>query len=120
MDVASAMKYFRKTPNKAVITGGYRNNIKIAALETSTKCLILTGDENPGEVVVGKAMMARNPILLVRGYTFFAVEKVESLLGKIHFKGEKRLRGRRICLQPIFITAFFTENSVCRSSNWDL
>ena len=91
MDVDSAMKYFRKTPNKAVITGGHRSDIQIAALETSTKCLILTGDQNPSEMVVGKAMMAGVPILVVREDTLSTVEKVEDLIGKVHFSGEKKV-----------------------------
>src|SRR3990172_8292960 len=91
MDVDSALKYFRKTPNKAVITGGHRSDIQIAALETSTKCLILTGDQNPSEVVLGKAMMAGVPILVVREDTLSTVEKVENLLGRIHFGGERKI-----------------------------
>jgi BioD-like phosphotransacetylase family protein len=43
MDVDSALNYFRRTPNKAVITGAHRSDIQLAALETSTKCIILTG-----------------------------------------------------------------------------
>lgn len=91
MDVDSAIKYFRKTPNKAVITGGHRSDIQIAALETSTKCLILTGDQNPSEVVVGKAMMAGVPILVVREDTLSTVEKMEDIVGKVHFRGEKKI-----------------------------
>lgn len=91
MDVDSAIKYFRKTPNKAVITGGHRSDIQIAALETSTKCLILTGDQNPSEMVVGKAMMAGVPILVVREDTLTTVEKMEAIVGKVHFRGEKKI-----------------------------
>lgn len=40
MDVDSALTYFRRKPNKAVITGGDRPDIQLAALETSTKCTI--------------------------------------------------------------------------------
>lgn len=91
MDVDSAIKYFRKTPNKAVITGGHRSDIQIAALETSTKCLILTGDQNPSEMVIGKAMMAGVPILVVREDTLTTVEKMESIVGKVHFRGDKKI-----------------------------
>lgn len=102
MDVDSAMKYFRKTPNKAVITGGHRSDIQIAALETSTKCLILTGDQNPSEVVVGKAMMAGVPILVVREDTLSTVEKMEEIIGKVHFKGEKKIERARELLASHF------------------
>ena len=102
MDVDSAMKYFRKTPNKAVITGGHRSDIQIAALETSTRCLILTGDQNPSEVVVGKAMMIGVPILVVREDTLSTVEKVESLVGKVHFSGEKKIERAKHLLAAHF------------------
>src|SRR3990172_3331311 len=102
MDVDSAMKYFRKTPNKAVITGGHRSDIQIAALETSTRCLILTGDQNPSEVVVGKAMMIGVPILVVREDTLSTVEKVESLVGKVHFSGEKKIERAKDLLAAHF------------------
>ena len=102
MDVDSALKYFRKTPNKAVITGGHRSDIQIAALETSTKCLILTGDQNPSETVIGKAMMARVPILVVREDTLTTVEKMESLVGKVHFRGEKKIERAKELLASHF------------------
>ncbi|MBF8251244.1 MAG: DRTGG domain protein [Deltaproteobacteria bacterium] len=102
MDVDSAMKYFRKTLTKAVITGGHRSDIQIAALETSTRCLILTGDQNPSEVVVGKAMMIGVPILVVREDTLSTVEKVESLVGKTHFSGEKKIERAKDLLAAHF------------------
>lgn len=102
MDVDSAIKYFRKTPNKAVITGGHRSDIQIAAIETSTKCLILTGDQNPSEVVVGKAMMAGVPILVVREDTLSTVEKMEDMVGKVHFKGEKKVERAKELLAAHF------------------
>jgi BioD-like phosphotransacetylase family protein len=47
MNVNSALKYFRKRRNMAVVTGGDRADIQMAALETSTQCLILTGHLPP-------------------------------------------------------------------------
>lgn len=102
MDVDSAIKYFRKTPNKAVITGGHRSDIQIAALETSTKCLILTGDQNPSEVVIGKAMMADVPIIVVREDTLSTVEKMEDIIGKVHFRGEKKIERAKGLLDTHF------------------
>lgn len=102
MDVDSAMKYFRKTPNKAVITGGHRTDIQIAALETSTKCLILTGDQNPSEMVVGKAMMAGVPILVVREDTLSTVEKMEQIVGKVYFRGDKKIERARELMSANF------------------
>ncbi|MCL5026353.1 MAG: AAA family ATPase, partial [Chloroflexi bacterium] len=42
MTADSALRYFLRSPNKAVITGGDRSEIQLAALQTSTKAIILT------------------------------------------------------------------------------
>lgn len=92
MDVDSALTYFQKTPNKAVITGGARSDIQLAALETSTKCLILTGDQMPNDVIIGRARMAGVPILIVKSDTLTTVERFESVLGRTRIRGEKKLQ----------------------------
>ncbi len=50
MNVNSALKYFRKRRNMAVVTGGDRVEIQLAALESSTQCLILTGQLPPPDL----------------------------------------------------------------------
>jgi len=55
MNVDSALAHFRRQPNKAVITGGDRPDIQLAALETSTRCLILTGNLPPNPLIIGRA-----------------------------------------------------------------
>jgi len=83
MDVSNAIKYFRRTHNKAVITGGHRADIQLAALETSTKCLILTGGVYANDVIVGgKAETSGVPIISVKLDTFTAIERIESILSR--------------------------------------
>jgi len=82
MDVSNAIKYFRRTPGKAVITGGHRSDIQLAALETSTRCLILTGGVYANDVIIGKAETMGVPVLSVKLDTFAAIERIESILGK--------------------------------------
>ncbi|MBD2019531.1 phosphotransacetylase family protein, partial [Leptolyngbya sp. FACHB-36] len=55
MNVNSALKYFRKGRNMAVVTGGDRTDIQLAALETSTQCLILTGQMPPSSAILSRA-----------------------------------------------------------------
>ena len=62
------MTYFRRKPNKAVITGGDRADIQLAALETSTRCLILTGNLYPSPAVLNRAEELCVPVLLT-GWT---------------------------------------------------
>ena len=82
MDVDSALTYFRKTPNKAVITGAHRSDIQLAAMETSTKCIIITGGLQTNEVVLGKAKATGTPILSVPDDTFTTIDKIELRAGK--------------------------------------
>ena len=66
MDVDSALSYFRRTPNKAVITGAHRTDIQLVSMETSTKCIILTGGLNTSDVVIAKAQLKGIPIISAR------------------------------------------------------
>jgi hypothetical protein len=91
MDVDSALKYFRKTQNKAVITGAHRSDIQLAALETSTKCIILTGGMYTNDVIIGKAKMAGVPFISVHEDTFSTIEKIEAVLGKIRIREQKKV-----------------------------
>jgi BioD-like phosphotransacetylase family protein len=92
MSVDSALTYFRRKPNKAVITGGDRPDIQLAALETSTKCLILTGNLRPSPIILGRAEEVGVPMILVRQDTLSAVEVIERFFGKTRFHLEKKIR----------------------------
>jgi BioD-like phosphotransacetylase family protein len=97
MDVDSALTYFRRTPNKVVITGAHRSDIQLAALETSTKCIILTGGLETNEVVLGKAQTRGVPILSVPDDTFSAISKIELRMGKSSIlDGKKMGRAREL------------------------
>jgi len=82
MSAEAALTYFRRQPNKAVITGGDRADIQLAALETSTRCLILTGNLYPSPVVLNRADELGVPVLLADLDTLGAIEVVESYLGR--------------------------------------
>ncbi len=92
MSVDSALSYFRRKPNKAVITGGDRPDIQLAALETSTKCVILTGNMRPSPIILGRAEEVGVPMILVRHDTLAAVEVIERFFGKTRFHLEKKVR----------------------------
>jgi len=92
MSVDSALTYFRRKPNKAVITGGDRPDIQLAALETSTKCLILTGNLQPSPIILGRAEEVGVPMILVRQDTLSAVEVIERFFGKTRFHQEKKIQ----------------------------
>lgn len=92
MNVESALKYFRRVSNKAVITGGDRSDIQLAALETPTKCLILTGDLYPDDIIISKAQERGVPILVVPTDTLATVDKFESVLGHLSLRNKSKAR----------------------------
>jgi len=102
MDVDSALKYFRRTPNKAVITGAHRSDIQLAALETSTRCIILTGGLYTNDVIIGKAKMTNTPIISVHDDTFATVQKIEAVLGKIRIRERKKVQKTKEIMQRDF------------------
>ena len=82
MTAEAALRRFRKQRNKAVITGGDRTDIQLAALETSTSCLVLTGNLEPRSLIIKQATELGVPILLVRRNTMEAVEAIDRIFGK--------------------------------------
>jgi BioD-like phosphotransacetylase family protein len=92
MGVDSALSYFRRKANKAVITGGDRADIQLAALETSTTCLILTGNIQPSPVILDRCEEEGVPMILARQDTLTAVEVIGQFFGKTRFHQEKKIR----------------------------
>jgi len=82
MTAEAALSRFRRYTNKAVITGGDRTDIQLAALETSTVCLVLTGNLRPSPLIIKQAEESGVAILLVRENTLETVEAIESVFGK--------------------------------------
>lgn len=78
----AALHRFRKQTNKAVITGGDRTDIQLAALETSTTCLVLTGNLQPSPLVVKQADSFNVSVLLVPTNTMETIEALEQVFGK--------------------------------------
>jgi BioD-like phosphotransacetylase family protein len=83
MTPESALKYFRKAPAKAVITGGDRADLQLAALSTSTSCLVLTGGLYPANHVIARAQELGVSVVLVNLDTLTAAERLERLTARI-------------------------------------
>jgi BioD-like phosphotransacetylase family protein len=86
-----ALSYFKTKTEKAVITGGDRADIQLAALETGTKCLILTGNFSPSSIVVSRAQELGVPILLVKYDSITTIEKLNEILGHTGFHEFKKI-----------------------------
>jgi len=110
MNVNSALKYFRKGRNMAVITGGDRADIQLAALETSTQCLILTGQMPPAQAVMSRAEDLEIPILSVDYDTLTTVEIVDNAFGQVRVNEPVKVRCINQMMSEHFDTARLLEN----------
>lgn len=78
-----ALRFFRRRARKAVVTGGDRADVQLAALETNTSALVLTGNFPPSSIVLARAEELGVPMVLVDMDTLTAVEHLEQLLGRV-------------------------------------
>ncbi|HGY5552943.1 MAG TPA: phosphotransacetylase family protein [Prochlorococcus sp.] len=83
MNVNSAMEFFRRRRNMAVVTGADRTDIQLAALEASTQCLILTGAGQPLPQLINRAEELEVPLLKVEHDTLATVEVIEQAFGHV-------------------------------------
>jgi BioD-like phosphotransacetylase family protein len=102
MDVDSALSYFSRIPNKAVITGAHRSDIQLAAMETSTKCIILTGGLYTNDVVIGKAQSKGIPIISVAEDTFTAIDRIEATMGKARIREKGKIARAKELIETEF------------------
>uniref|UniRef100_A0A7C4EPA8 Phosphotransacetylase family protein n=1 Tax=Thermodesulfovibrio aggregans TaxID=86166 RepID=A0A7C4EPA8_9BACT len=107
MDPESALSFFLRIPNKAVITGIHRTDIQIVAMETSTKCLILTGGMHVNETVAGIARARGIPIIVTPVDTFTAVDRMEKLMGKAVIREkDKAMKAKEVVSNEFDIEEF--------------
>ncbi|MGF1493125.1 MAG: phosphotransacetylase family protein [Microcoleaceae cyanobacterium] len=91
MNVSAAMKYFDRSRNMAVVTGGDRTDIQLAALEKSTHCLILTGQIIPDPIVINRAEDLEVPVLSVDLDTLTTVEIIDQAFGKVRLHEDHKI-----------------------------
>lgn len=91
MTLEACLSRFRRQRNKAVITGGDRTDIQLAALETSTVVLVLTGNLHPSPLVLQQAEGVNVPVLLVNQNTMETVRLIEEGYGKTRLGEPEKL-----------------------------
>jgi uncharacterized protein len=102
MNVSSALDYFRQGTNMAVVTGGDRVEIQLAALETSTQCLILTGHLPPQTFIISRAQDLEIPILSVDLDTLATVEIIDRAFGQVRIQEPMKIE----CACKLFADGF--------------
>lgn len=91
MGAAEAISRFRRFQNKAVVTGGDRTDVQLAALDTSTRVLILTGNLTPNPAVLQRATDQGVPVLMTAGTTMDTIESIETVFGKTRLGQPEKL-----------------------------
>lgn len=92
MTLDSGVLYFGQYDNKAVIVRADRPDVQMAALQTPTTCLILTGGKQPVEYVLYEAGQEGVPVILVDADTHATAVALESLMEKANFDHPLKLQ----------------------------
>jgi BioD-like phosphotransacetylase family protein len=74
---------FSRREQKAVIVRADRPDLQMAALRTSTACLVLTGGQNPIQYVTYHAQQEEVPVVLVQSPTLQAMERLHTLAQRV-------------------------------------
>lgn len=83
--------YYARRRNKAVITRADKTDLQLAALQTPTELLILTGGVPPSPYTIDRAAGEEVPLLLTRGNTRETVRRLEDIFSGARFSGELKL-----------------------------
>jgi BioD-like phosphotransacetylase family protein len=87
----AAFRFFQRKANKAVITGGDRSDVILAALRTSTTCIVLTGNLRPAVRILSAAADQGVPLILVKDDTLSTTERVERAIGHVRLSSPKQI-----------------------------
>ncbi len=88
----SGIDYFNRKANKAAVIRGERADMQLAALQTSTKCLVLTNNVKPLLTVISQAEERHVPIVVVKQDTSATIAGIEEALAKVSFRSAQKLR----------------------------
>jgi len=83
MSPEHALRYFQNAANKVVVVGGDRAEIILAALETPTAAILLTGNYVPSPTVLNRAQELGVPVASVPSDTVTATDAMQRLFGRL-------------------------------------
>jgi BioD-like phosphotransacetylase family protein len=99
MSGESALRFFRRTKDAAVVTGGDRTDIHTAALEApGVSCLVVTGGRRPPATVLGTAAGRGMPVLLSATDTLSTLERAEEIVRSGRTRDERTVEVMRSLL----------------------
>ncbi|MFC1988617.1 DRTGG domain-containing protein [Chloroflexota bacterium] len=83
--------YFSRKANKAVVLKSERADMQLAALETSSRCLVLAGGTPPNKAVLNRAKRKNIPVISARDDVNTLVDKIENALVNGKFNQDNKL-----------------------------
>jgi BioD-like phosphotransacetylase family protein len=91
MSHAGARPYFNRKQNKAVVCGGNRLDLHMAALATPCRCILATGGFDPDPVVLERAEAEGVPMVKLLGDTVSTMDRISAFLRQVRFRHEAKL-----------------------------
>ncbi|HEY3078853.1 MAG TPA: DRTGG domain-containing protein [Chloroflexota bacterium] len=107
MSDVSGVPYFNRKQNKAVVCGGNRIDVHMAALATPCRCIVATGGYDPDPVVLERADAEGVPIVRLVPDTVSTMDRISAFLRTVRFRHEAKvapfveLFRRHVDLSPI-------------------
>lgn len=92
MTLDSGIDYFNRKKDKAAIIRSERADMQLAALQTPTKCLVLTNNTKPLATVVAESESKHVPVMVVSKDTTATIIDVERALANSVFNNPRKLR----------------------------
>ena len=89
--VDSGPSYFGRKNNKAAVVRSDRPDMQMAALETATRCLVVTGGGEPIDYVLLKADEKGTPLITTGNDTDAVIKHIEDLVDRTRLHQEKKM-----------------------------
>ncbi|MFC1953449.1 AAA family ATPase [Chloroflexota bacterium] len=83
--------YFGRKTNKAVVLKNERSDMQLAAMETSSRCLVLSGNSPPDPIVLDKAERKNIPVILAKDDVSSLAAGIEDALVNNRFNQQNKM-----------------------------
>ncbi len=83
--------YFGRKTNKAVVLKSERADMQLAAMETSSRCLVLSGDSPPEQIVLDRAKKKNIPVILARDDVTSLTASIENAMVNNRFNQQNKM-----------------------------
>jgi BioD-like phosphotransacetylase family protein len=92
MQVENFMFHYQKKDRPVVIVGGDRSDLQLVALEGKCRCLILTGNIYPNDIILNRGKELNIPIIVVKDDTYTISKKMDKILETIKLRDPSKIK----------------------------